>query len=55
VPEAVISVMDFAQRFTSAVDFADYQQAVRLLERCHAFAAPADAMGGGMKLVLPEG
>lgn len=54
-PEAVISVMDFAQRFTSAVDFADYQQAVRLLERCHAFAAPADAMGGGMKLVLPEG
>jgi len=53
-PEAVISVMDFAQRFTSAVDFADYPQAVRLLERCHAFAAPADATGGGMKLVLPE-
>ncbi len=52
-PEALISVMDFAQRFTAVVDFSDYKEAVRQLELCHAFSAPADAMGGGMKLVLP--
>ncbi len=53
-PGAMISVMDYAQRFTAAVDFSDYGQAVRKLDECHAFAAPADAMGSGMKLLVPD-
>ena len=53
-PSAIISVMDYAQRFTAAVDFSDYGQAVRKLDDCHAFAAPADATGDGMRLVVPD-
>lgn len=53
-PDAIISVMDYAQRFTAAVDFSDYGPAVGKLDECHAFAAPADAMGSGLKLVLPS-
>lgn len=52
-PEPLISVMDYAQRFAAAADFSDYGAAVRQLEKCHAFAAPGDVMGGGTKLILP--
>jgi Fic family protein len=49
---ALISVMDYAQRFVSEIDFANYAEAVKQLDARHAFGKPADAMGGGDKLIL---
>jgi putative NADH-flavin reductase len=49
---ALISVMDYAQRFVSEIDFSNYAEAVKQLDACHAFGKPADAMGGGDKLIL---
>jgi fido (protein-threonine AMPylation protein) len=53
--DGLVSVMDYAQRFVAGIDFSDYAKAVIQLQDCHAFSAPADAMGGGGKLILPEG
>jgi hypothetical protein len=53
--DGLVSVMDYAQRFVAGIDFADYEKAVSQLRACNAFSAPADAMGGGGKLILPEG
>jgi hypothetical protein len=53
--EALVSVMDYVQRFVAAIDFSDYTRAVAQLRACNAFSEPADAMGGGGKLILPEG
>ena len=49
---ALISVMDYAQRFVSDIDFVDYAEAVKRLDACHAFGKPADAIGAGDKLIL---
>ena len=49
---ALISVMAYAQRFVSEIDFTDYAKAVNQLDACHAFGRPADAMGAGDKLIL---
>jgi hypothetical protein len=53
--DGLVSVMDYAQRFVAGIDFSDYAKAVIQLQDCHAFSEPADAMGGGGKLILPEG
>jgi len=50
--DALISVMDYAQRFVSEIDFSNYAEAVKQLASRHAFGKPADAMGGGDKLIL---
>ena len=49
---ALISVMDYAQRFVSEIDFSNYAEAVKQLTAYHAFGKPADAMGEGDKLLL---
>jgi hypothetical protein len=53
--DGLVSVMDYAQRFVAGIDFSDYAKAVIQLQTCNAFSAPADAMGGGDKLILSEG
>ena len=50
--DALIAVMDYAQRFVGGIDFSNYPDAVKALESCHAFGKPADAMGGGDRLIL---
>ena len=50
--DALIAVMDYAQRFVGGIDFSNYPDAVKALEGCHAFGQPADAMGGGDRLSL---
>ncbi|MCK9361920.1 hypothetical protein M0Q28_06925 [Patescibacteria group bacterium] len=49
---SLISVVDYAQRFVSEIDFSNYAEAVKQLVARHAFGKPADAMGGGDKLIL---
>jgi len=50
---AVVRMLDFAQRYTAAVDFAELKRARFILERTHAFADPNEADARGISLVLP--
>jgi hypothetical protein len=50
---AVVRVLDFAQRYTAAVDFAELQRARFILERTHAFDDPNEADARGVYLILP--
>jgi len=53
-PDALISVMDFAWRYTQQINFSSLEQAWSELTSTHAFESPADALGQGARLVLPE-
>jgi hypothetical protein len=50
---ALVRVLDFAQRYTAAVDFADLKRARRILERTHAFDDSNEADARGISLILP--
>ena len=50
---ALVRTMDFAQRFTAAVDFADLDRARVILDRTNAFADPNEADSAGIRLLLP--
>jgi len=50
---AVVRMLDFAQRYTAAVDFADLKRARFILERTHAFDDSNEADGRGISLILP--
>jgi fido (protein-threonine AMPylation protein) len=51
--DALVSTLDFAQRYTAAIDFSDFDQARDTLRRTNAFADPAEADHAGVRLVLP--
>jgi hypothetical protein len=50
---ALVRTMDFAQRYTAAVDFAELERARFLLDRTHAFTDPNEADMAGIRLMLP--
>jgi hypothetical protein len=50
---ALVRVMDFAQRYTAAIDFSDFEGGRAILEKTHAFADPNEADAAGIRLVLP--
>jgi hypothetical protein len=50
----LLRVMDFAQRFTAAVDFAELDRARFTLHRTNAFRDPNEADAAGIRLVLPS-
>jgi hypothetical protein len=50
---ALIRMLDFAQRYTAAVDFSTVERAHFVLDRTHAFADPNEADAAGIRLVLP--
>ena len=50
---ALVRVMDFAQRYTAAVDFSDLDQARSILEKTHAFTDANEADAAGIRLMLP--
>jgi hypothetical protein len=50
---AIVRTLDFAQRYTAAVDFADLKRARRILERTHAFDDSNEADARGISLILP--
>src|SRR5262249_9427272 len=49
---ALVRVIDFAQRYTAAIDFADLERARLILDRTHAFVDPNEADAAGVRLVL---
>jgi hypothetical protein len=51
---ALVRTMDFAQRFTGAVDFADLSGARLILQGTNAFADPNEAEAAGIRLMLPK-
>lgn len=53
VTGALVRVIDFAQKYTAAVDFSDLDRARLVLDRTHAFADPNEAEAAGVRLVLP--
>jgi len=53
VTGALVRVIDFAQKYTAAVDFSDLDRARLVLDRTHAFADPNEADAAGIRLVLP--
>jgi Fic/DOC family len=50
---ALVRTMDFAQRYTAAVDFAELDRARFILDRTHAFTDPNEADTTGIRLMLP--
>jgi len=51
---AIIRTLDFAQRYTAAVDFADLERARLILDSTHAFMDPNEADSAGIRLMLPR-
>jgi len=50
---ARVRTMDFAQRYTAAVDFAEIDRARFILDRTHALTDPNEADAAGIRLILP--
>ncbi|MBM3757221.1 MAG: Fic family protein [Acidobacteria bacterium] len=50
---AIVRTLDFAQRYTAAVDFADLDRARLVLDRTNAFLDPNEADAAGIRLRLP--
>jgi len=53
-PQPLIRTLDFAQRYTAAVDWSDKAISQRILEASHAFTDPAQADLEGIRLTLPD-
>jgi len=51
--DALIAVLDFAQRWTARIDFSTFQTARSDLERTNALRDPREADETGIKLLLP--
>jgi fido (protein-threonine AMPylation protein) len=49
----LLRAMDFAQKYTAAIDFADLDRARAILDRTHAFTDPNEAEAAGIRLTLP--
>ena len=52
--EPLIRVLDYAQRWTAAVDWRSVERTRRVLEECGAFLDPAVAEAEGRRLRMPE-
>lgn len=52
-PEALIRVLDFAQKWTAAVDWGDLKETKKILDRCNAFLDSAVADKEGKRLLTP--
>lgn len=51
--ESLLAVLAFAQRWTAAIDWSDYDIALRTLEACNAFIDPGIAETTGRRLRMP--
>jgi len=53
--EPIVRMLDFAQRFTRAVDWSDFKKAEAVLKSAHAFMDSNEAEEQGIRLRLPQG
>ena len=51
--DPLIRVLDFAQKYTSRIDFTSFDSALNLLQKTHAFLDPNQADEQGIRLTLP--
>jgi hypothetical protein len=51
--EALIRVLDFAQNYTSLIDWSSFKKAQKMLQLTHAFEDPNTAEVLGVRLILP--
>ena len=51
--ESLLAVLAFAQRWTAAIDWSDYDISLRTLEACNAFVDPGVAETTGRRLRMP--
>ena len=49
----LVAVLEFAQRWTGAIDWSDYDAANATLTACHAFEDPTRAEATGHRLQMP--
>lgn len=54
IPEPLILVLDFAQKYTLQIHYSDFEVARLQLEKTHAFIDPNEAEAQGLRLVLPS-
>ncbi len=52
--QPIARVLDFAQRYTRAIDFTSYDSALAELRATHAFEEPTEAEERGVRLMLPS-
>jgi hypothetical protein len=52
--DALISTLDFAQRYTASLDYSSFEGARAMFEQTNAFRDPAEADAAGVRLILPE-
>jgi Fic family protein len=50
---ALVRTLEFAQRYTTAIDFSELDKARFLLDRTHAFTDPNEADANGVRLMMP--
>ena len=53
-PNALIRTLDFAQKWTASIDWAELRATQQQLERCNAFLDPVSAEDLGKRLKLPN-
>jgi hypothetical protein len=51
--DALIRTLDFAQRYTGAIDYSSFEGAQAMLEETNAFRDPVEADATGVRLTLP--
>lgn len=49
----LFAVLEFAQRWTGAIDWSDYDATNAILTTCHAFEDPTQAEATGHRLQMP--
>ncbi len=52
-PEALIRTLDFAQKYTSRIDWSDYKTALKTLIKTYAFEDAAQGELMGFRLLIP--
>jgi hypothetical protein len=53
-PEPIVRVLDYAQRWVAAVQWAELTGTTKILEQCNAFLDSADAETAGKRLRMPD-
>lgn len=52
IPELLIRTLDFAQKYVNSIDWSDFQNTTKQLERTNAFMDPYEAEEQGIRLML---
>jgi fido (protein-threonine AMPylation protein) len=52
--EPLVRTLDFAQKYTGAVDWENFESALDILGKTHAFVDPNEADEAGVRLILPS-